>query len=110
MEAENFTKLADIKRITAICGLSLSLSFSFSLSALVMTNFQFCRNILDSGMLTRRSVLSHAVSKAPQRHNCQELHWAEENGTTLVMCFGEWLRVRAGMFLALINTPNSPAN
>lgn len=82
VEAENFTKLCDIIRTSAICG--------FSLSLLVMTNFQFCCYILDSGMLRRLSVLTQAVCKAPQRHSGQELHWAEQNRTTFATCLGEW--------------------
>ncbi len=105
LEGDNLTELCEIIGTSAICG------FLLFLFLLLMTNFQYCYNVLDSGMFRCLSVLTHPVCMAPWRPNSQELHQTEQ----FVMCFWEWQvciahRVRGGMFLALINTPNSPAN
>lgn len=62
-------------------------SLFLSLSLFLMTNFQYCCNVLDSGMFRCLSVLTHAVCIAPERLDCQELHRAKQNRTTFVMCF-----------------------
>ena len=70
---------------------------------------------LDSGLFRCLSVLLHAVYIVPERHSGRELHLLEQNRTTFAICFVKSqvrivCRMRGGMFLALINKPDSPAN
>lgn len=67
LQVENLTKQCEITRISAIFSFFVFLS-------VVMTNFPYCSNMLDSGMFRCLSVLTHAVCIAPERHYCQELY------------------------------------